>query len=236
MTWTCWPHGIKLSLFSLNCIQWSKTEVKYSFFHVISSSNCNKKLCDCLIICTISFFLYPLKLSPTVCLSSCFRNIKSSSGKQGHRLDSNSTAAGLLFHVNSQVIFSTRQNEGQCPVYYYCAQTLQKALSIALPTPCGFSIGRASKWLSMIKPGAQRHAEHLLDISKLKKNKMQSTNNITLQQLYAKEDPEGKINLQQQRWHLTKNSPFSIQFSLGRTPLHQKIMLVPILLHRIWAF
>lgn len=84
-------------------------------------------------------------------------------------MDSNSTAAGLLFHVNSQVIFPIRQNEGQCPVYYYCAQTLQKALSIALPTPCGFFIGRVSKWLSMTKLQALRHAEQLLDILELKK-------------------------------------------------------------------
>lgn len=53
-------------------------------------------------------------------------------------MDSNSTAAGLLFHVNSQVIFPIRQNEGQCPVYYYCAQALAKGIVNSFANPLWF--------------------------------------------------------------------------------------------------
>lgn len=136
--------------FALTALSGRKTQVRYSFSpHIISYSNCRRKLYNCLIICTISSFT--LSNCHLHCLSSCFRNIRGISGKRHCGLDS-SSAAGLLFHSHPQVIFPVRQHEWQCPVHYYCAQTVQKALSTALPAPRGFSIGTVSKWLSMTKP------------------------------------------------------------------------------------
>lgn len=70
--------------FSLTALSEAKHKLNTLFSpHITIWNNCNRKLLNCLIICTISYFLYPLELSSTLCLSSCFRNIRSISGKWG---------------------------------------------------------------------------------------------------------------------------------------------------------